>query len=215
MQTERKFDMNAEREVNSFLCRYFYPVIFPGFTSENSLDMQYAGVDVSFNNIFIDEKCQLEKLNTEFINTQCLELCSINRAGKFSLGWFLDPRKKTTHYLFTWVVSSNQNDKRNLRECDIICMRAILVSIVKLKQYLSSIGITDQILHKEMLNMLVHHKANRVQYNKMYIDLNNSTRIVRTLSKKEAPINYVVPRIIYEQCCDGKYTITREGVTSY
>jgi hypothetical protein len=165
--------------------------------------------------MFIDEKCQLERLNTDFIKTQCLELCSINRAGKFSLGWYLDPRKKTTHYLFTWIVNCTKNDKRNLQEDDIICMRAILISIDKLKQYLAGIGITDNVLHKEMLNMLVHHKSNRVQYNKMYIDLNDNTRIVRTLSKKEAPINFVVPRIVYEQCCDGKFTITRDGVTSY
>lgn len=215
MQTERKYDMRAEQEVSNFLCTYFYPVLFPGFKKETSLDMQYAGVDISFGNSFIDEKCQLERLNNLFIPTQCLELCSINKARKFSLGWYLDPRKKTTHYLFTWVSNCNVNDKRNLTFQDINEMRCILVSIDKLKQYFSSIGITDKILHKEMLNMLINKKADSVSNNKMYIYLNNNTRLVKTLSKKETPINFVVPRKIYEDCCDGKYIITRNGVTQY
>ena len=215
MQTERKFDMRAEQEVSRFLCTYFYPALLPAFKKETSLDMQYAGVDISFGNIFIDEKCQLERLNNLFIPTQCLELCSINRAGKFSLGWYLDPRKKTTHYLFTWVSNCNVSDKRNLTFQDINEMRCILVSVNKLKKYFASIGITDTILHREMLNMLVHGKADKVMNNKMYVYLRNNTRLVKTLTKKEAPINFVVPRTVYEACCDGKFIVTRNGIRRY
>lgn len=215
MQTERKYDMQAEQEVSRFLCTYLYPVLCPGFKKETSLDMQYAGVDISFNNFFIDEKCQLERLNNLTIPTQCLELCSINRAGKFSLGWYLDPRKKTTHYLFTWVSSCNATEKRNLKFEDINEMRCILVSVDKLKKYFASIGITDTMLHKEMLNMLINKRADKVTNNKMYKYLNNNTRLVKTMSKKETPINFVVPLKLYEACCNGKYIVTRKGVTRY
>ena len=215
MQTERKYDMRAEQEVSRFLCAYLYPALFPGYQKETSLDMQYAGVDISFGGFFIDEKCQLERLNNLFIPTQCLELCSINRAGNFSLGWYLDSRKKTTHYLFTWVSNCSVTDKRDLTFQSINEMRCILVSVKELKRYFSSIGITDAILHREMLNMLVHKKANRIMNNKMYIYLNNETRLVKTLSKKETPINFVVPRRIYEECCEGKYIVTKDGVTIY
>ena len=215
MQTERKYDMRAEREVSNFLCAYFYPALFPGFQKETSLDMQYAGVDVSSGSFLIDEKCQLERLNRCLIPTQCLELCSINRAGQFSLGWYLDTRKKTTHYLFSWVSNCNVSDKRDLTLQDVHEMKCILVSVAKLKQYFASIGVTDAMLHREMLNMLVHNKADKIMYNKMYKYLNGGTRIVKTLSKKEAPINFVVPREIYEHCCDGKFVVTRNGVVRY
>lgn len=215
MQSERKYDMLAEQQVNSFLCKYFYSVVFPGFFRETSLKRQLAGIDISFGDMRIDEKCQIEKLNTESIATQCLELGFINKANNFSLGWYIDPRKLTTHYLLTWVSKCLKTDKRNLQESDIIEMKAILVSVEKLKQYLESLGITDGLLHREMLDILIYKKAHIIKNNRMYIYMNRGTRIVRSLSKKEAPVNFVVPIHIYEECCDGKYVITRQGVSPY
>lgn len=104
MVSYRVADNKQERIVNKFLELFYYNKHYGSVEMVEDKERQTSGIDVIADGMLIDNKAQS---GVKYINnptdTYILELSFLNKYQEETVGWFLDTKSKTTHYLFVWI----------------------------------------------------------------------------------------------------------------
>ena len=221
---ERHLDHPGEREVHTFLVKYFYP-IFQQSEEISDREQQIAGIDMKLcvNNQWftVDEKSQLTRLNRKITihTTQAIELLSKTRSGQFVSGWIFN--SDTDYYLFTYITHCQTEHKKDLTCDKIQQVRAVLISKQQIIHMLTDNGITLKNLQFFADRMVYDDYNNRHKKNEddnAYVDFKNLTDkiwLCRTNEKKlrETPVNCVIRWSLYEEYAWHVFDITPTGVT--
>ena len=191
MDSNFKNDLSKEIILGKYLDK-IYSEKFKGYKIERitDLDLQHQGIDlvISKNDIqyFIDEKAQLDYINTE-LPTFAFEI-SYLKNGVEKKGWLFDNDKKTQKYfLITGIFLNNLEDiKEGFKSCSIIS-----VDRAKLINLLENRGLTHTKIQEMNLeirggtnqNAIPIKELNAKNEGKFYFSKNN---------KAEQPINLVL-----------------------
>ena len=134
-------DLKKEKILASFLDATYVKLNLH-FERIQELKLQKEGVDLIYvhknKRFFIDEKAQLDYINTE-LPTFTFEL-SYLKNGVEKMGWLLDKNKITTHYFL--IVNIYASDKTDL-EKGFKRVKIISVNRTKLLAFLDGIGLTS------------------------------------------------------------------------
>jgi len=172
-------DLHKEQLLGKYLDTV-YAKINLDFNRVTDIDSQHKGVDLTYNNhdnIFIDEKAQLNYIGTS-LPTFTFEL-SYLKHNKQKLGWLLDKTKITTHYFLITGICAH--DKNNLSKGFTSCI-VTSVDRTKLLNHLSTVGLTE---HK----LLDYDKYIRKETNK------NNKQIIKELDSKKEGVIYFSPQL--------------------
>lgn len=198
----RKGDEKGEKEIGKFLDLYFYPNYTINFQRIDNKELQVRGVDTlfSFNDkdVICDEKVALNYANKP-LNTFAFELLFINRGGKTNIGWFLNKKKLTTHYLCGWIIKSDAD--KNISCEDVRQLEVGLISRKKLKSYFESIGWSE-----EKLSVKADKLNNNLQEYGGDMKV-NGYRFHKSPQFVEAPVNLIVSKDILKTVSDGWWMI--------
>ena len=235
MQNNRQSDHSGERIVHMFLTQYFYPLL--GIFTEPDISQQIDGIDAIcklsglgiYDEITIDEKCQLTRLNQTITNstTQCFEIMSKYRNAEESYGpgWF-SKDNSTQYYLFTYITKCKTTNQNSLTIDSIDEMEAIFISKDKVKQLLRSNGITMRNLKDFALFMINQGVHTRYTNNKYYYDFWKNNRDMYLCYSKnnlgEAPVNCIIKWNTLKSVAEYVFSInkkqirilSKEGVTA-
>ena len=165
MENNRLKDSMVEREVAKFLDSNLYSdkSLFKYFRRTDERYEQVKGSDVVVSttngklyNKVVDEKVATRYANTD-LSTFSLELSFINRAGKRSIGWFLDSSKITEYYLLGWILKADipyDNVLRRWKTYDITSdniesLEWALVSRQEIVKFLERNGWTLDRIHRQ------------------------------------------------------------------
>ena len=149
-----KEDMQSEAWFASILDKDFYPKFITKLNTRfpnkkisikriKDLDSQYKGIDIIISDseaskdYLIDEKSQLNYMN-KTLPTFIFEL-EFSKYGVPKEGWFLDSKKKTTHYFFFRHIFG-------LKGSHIDSFHMDSIDIQKFKEYLSNLKLNDEVL---------------------------------------------------------------------
>jgi len=172
-------DLNKEQLLGKFLDS-IYPQINIEVERNNNIDLQHKGVDLIYKekeNIFIDEKAQLDYLNSN-LPTFTFEL-SYLKNEEYRLGWLFDESKLTTHYfLITGIYAKNINDlTQGFIKCIITSVnRSLLI------KHLNSKGLTYTVLYN-------YEKQIRSSFTK------NKKHLIKELNSKTEGILFYSPQL--------------------
>ena len=141
IESTRSKDAVSEKEIETFLIRFFYRKLFRRYESVPSKKIQLTGIDVFADGMKIDNKAMSAP---QYINnpkkTFILELWvhSEQRQCEY-LGWFLNPDLETTHYLFVWIPDASVPPGEYITSSyQINKLEVMLVDKQKLREYISS-----------------------------------------------------------------------------
>ena len=181
-----KRDLKKEQLLGIYLDE-LYNKIGLSLTRVTDLNSQLKGIDLVYthhgNDVFIDEKAQLDYLNND-LPTFTFELSYLKNDVK-KIGWFLDDTKSTTHYfLITGIyANSKSNLSKGIKKCKITS-----VNRKKLNEYLASIGLSN----KKLITYDKDIRASNTKKNKTYItelDNRNQGCLYYSPQLSEKPIN--------------------------
>ena len=213
---KRAIDMRAEKELASFLDVHLYPELLDkkGFSSFKRITdkaIQQRGIDVVGKTAAaianIDEKAQLHYINNN-LPTFAFELSFLLR-GEEVTGWFLNDRLETTHYLLLWPNAKTAELSR-IKSSDFTVVYGAMISKVKLKRYLSSIGLDSATLLQ--INSALRRNKTSISFKDSLYD---GIAFSYSASYLEAPINIVIKKPILASIADVQYTITPENLIRY
>ena len=172
--------------------------------------IQKSGVDIvyhkNFDSLFIDEKFAIDYRQRD-LNTYSFELYSGN--NKHSMGWFLNPQSRTTHYMLLWFSSDEDISK-------IYSYTACFVSKEKIKKYLSEQGLEPlDVLNKFRKfwtehpdggdNTEFHIETNKFGNIRRIMEV-NGLRVIQSLHKEETPINIIIKKEVLLSLADKVMT---------
>lgn len=211
--SRRAADMNAESELAEFLDENLYSNLlgegkFLSIERVAEKEQQLQGIDVTAktqNSVFyIDEKAQLYYINKN-IPTFAFELQFL-KGGRVIEGWFLNDELKTDHYLLIWPFAS-VTDVKELKKGDLTKLDALMISKVKLRRELASLG-----FDKETLTQRASQLRRTRTYGKIPTGMQGIYYFASDPSKyAEAPINIVVSKARLISLADAHYEITKNG----
>ena len=176
-KTKRVQDSLNSKEVEKFLDLYLYKDPTK-IERVNDKVRQLMGIDVIYNNMFIDEKCALDYINKP-LSTFLMEISSINKSGNRYDGWLINEKLATTHYLFCYINSCEVDENplcENIKE-----MEVILVSKKKI------IGFIEENCDKLSEIVRISKSINGSHNYKGF-------RIIQSKHKVESPINILIKR---------------------
>ena len=202
-------DINTEKWFASILDKVFYPDFISNLNNKSinssytikrisSMDKQHEGIDLiisdksNFKEYLIDEKAQLHYLNRK-LPTFIFELFFV-KDGKSKIGWFLDSKKKTTHYFFYRHILTEGEHVKSFRMDSI--------DIPKLKNYLDELGL-DKAYLLEIVDNLIDEldidddlfetdKENSYSFKKLPESLNEIITLSLSPHYPESPINLLI-----------------------
>ena len=191
MKSTFQQDLKNEILLGKYLDDIYAKIFEPNsFKIERILEInqQYSGIDLILTKgnktYFIDEKAQLSYLNKK-LPTFAFEL-SYLKNGFWKVGWLFDKNKKTDiYFLVTEIFCS---DPVNL-EYGISSVKITALNRNKLIDYLSSIGLTEEVL------MSYEKEIRQTATSKKYLkELNNRNEgnIQFTIFLIEQPVNLVL-----------------------
>lgn len=189
--TNRSYDMQGEQIIGEFLDKHFYPHLnHQGFERVKDKTRQIAGIDVILNiddNVFlIDEKASTDYTDGR-LDTFILELT--NYSGK-SIGWFLNEKLVTTHYLFVWI---NKISTEKIESVD--CVKDIELAVVD-KQTIRDHVRENLKLSDAELKRIADDITNGKYYSYGNVKY-NGYKIIQCGGKKEKAICIKLPKSFY------------------
>ncbi len=182
-------DLSKEQILSVYLDTIYDQLSLP-FKRVKDLDLQFKGVDLIYDyngrNIYIDEKAQLDYLNSD-LPTFTFEL-SYLKAGKLKTGWFLDS-KKISHYYFL-VTSLHVHDINDLSKGVSKC-KITSVNRHELNKFLHQIGLSFDKLTSYDDSIRKKGKPNKkTEINELYA--NSQGCLVYSNHLDEKPINLML-----------------------
>ena len=219
MESNRKNDHKAEREVAAFLDENLYSntSLFKEFARTDGVDEQLSGSDVilSTSDAKLDRKVVDEKVAVRYANldldTFSLELSFINRSGLQNIGWFLDTSKTTEYYLLGWIKKADipyDSEKKkwdvysisrdNIRELDWA-----LVSRNKIMKWLDKNGWTLDKLARQ-------NKKIREVGSVKTTDFIDGISFRYSWKYVERPVNILLKKETYMELADLKGTVYKK-----
>ncbi|GFD92329.1 hypothetical protein KUL156_54000 [Alteromonas sp. KUL156] len=178
-------DLTKEKILSIYLDK-MYTKLNLNFDRVINLELQHKGVDLIFHardkDYFIDEKSQLHYINSD-LPTFTFELSYLkNKVEK--TGWFLDNKMITTHYfLITGIYAVDKKDlNKGFKKCKITS-----VNKRKLKQHLTSIGLTDKKLLEYNKNIRLGKESKKIEIDEL--DLKKEGAFFYSPQYSEKPIN--------------------------
>jgi len=182
-------DLSKEHILSKYLDSIYKELLLP-FNRVNNLDMQFKGVDLIYDkkgaNIYIDEKAQLDYLNSD-LPTFTFEL-SYLKAGKLKTGWFLDSTK-ISHFYF--LVTNIQAQDANDISKGIIKCKITSVNRHKLNRFLHEIGLSfDKLSQYDDSIRKIKNPNKKTIINELF--QNSQGCIVYSEHLKEKPINLML-----------------------
>ena len=189
--TQKKKDMEAEKELSKFLDKYLYTKdIFSKAERTNDQDAQINGSDIivsipslGIENGIVDEKASIYYINKD-LKTFVLEISFKNINGDFSDGWFINESLSTQYYLIQWI-KANVEDSYAVKSEDITEIECVLVSKSKIVEYLKNEG-----LGRENLLRIANYLRRKNQAN--YTFGNKPYRIHYSSGLNERPVNLLL-----------------------
>jgi len=205
-----KVDLSNESEFGKFAVQYIYPTIakyqdFQFLSRNEDKNNQMSGADVSALengvNVTIDEKAAMDYMNAN-LKTFNLELCYFKR-NDFKVGWYLDTSKKSDVYLIitnietNTLVSANSLKFEDIKACEVLYVRKSAV-----KEYMNSMGYTDDFLHQ----------WNSYYYNTpefTYKQFDDGSKILSSKKKAERPLLFLLPITVWKKLASSIYYVHR------
>ncbi|MBR3691862.1 MAG: hypothetical protein IKL89_04080 [Clostridia bacterium] len=211
--SQREIDMHAEQALAKFLDDHLYRELlkeekFASFQRVTSIAQQKQGIDVIAKTgasvAYIDEKAQLHYIN-KTLPTFAFEL-EFLLDGRAMEGWFLNDDLKTTHYLLLWP-NARTTDLSRISSEDFTQVEGMMISKVKMKRYLNTIGITTPFL-KEITRILRQRKLTGPQktaFDGIKFFVSPST------AYSENPVNMVISKRVLITLTDAHYVVSQDG----
>lgn len=196
IESTRKKDAVSEKEIETFLMRFFYRKLFRKYENVSSTNLQLSGIDIIADGMKIDNKAMSapQYINNPK-NTFILELWvhSERRQCEY-LGWFLNPDLETTHYLFVWIPDASVTPGEYITSSyQINKLEVMLVDKQKLREYISS-QYSDEDLLSVCKNMVStgSPRKDMVKLQMPYLRYPPCIRFSNQL--QEQPCNLVMPK---------------------
>lgn len=188
-------DKNGENIAHQFLLENFYTKT-EYFHECITKEEQLKGYDTTFSFMGLDYKCDekaaLDYVNKEYpLGTFCLELSYLDRYDNLREGWFTDPSEENNSYLFLWIDKA-KTDKVTSKD-DILEGEYMLVMKDDIKEYLQSIGWTDENLRKKCERIREGNDSNMGSYHE------NGCKFSFPQYLPEKPINILIKRNTYRK----------------
>lgn len=173
MSKLRKEDERLEKVIANYLDRNLYTLqngLFPASREGIGREQEVQGIDIATyidgcGYFLADEKMAVRYINKN-IDTFSLELKTLNRKGNEMIGWFLDEKKKNTHFVLGWINAKKDSDiaEDDIQQIEIIVVNKLLlkshfenkIDFSKIDEYynfLSTGGNTKQLNKKLALDM--------------------------------------------------------------
>jgi len=202
--------MANESELGKFAVSYIYPTIskyqdFQFVSRNEDKNNQVAGADVSAleggYSVTIDEKAAMDYIN-ENLKTFNLEL-SYFKNGQMRLGWYLDASKHSDVYL---IITNIESDKlaspksikfENIRACEVLYVKKRDV-----KEYMNSMGFTDDFLHQWNTYYL-----NNPSFTSKFFE--DGSKIIASTKKAERPLLFLLPIAVWKRLAASIYYVHR------
>ena len=183
-------DMAFESVVTDYMMDNFWSKIN---TAQRVTDrrLQFAGADVMLSSdIAVDMKIKnSSQLTCEIpFPYPSVELMQTNIAGKLQTGWFADPKCITKLYAYL-TVHAKHNDKRKLKQSDIIKVNMMLFSKKELTRLIEQSNSIRQLLEDSLTLNKQHDKITYYddKHNKVFhlklSNLENSVCLVMSRDK--------------------------------
>lgn len=186
---KRDIDYANDMIVQQFLQEHLYSTSkCPNVIRYNDIEHQFAGIDLKWGNIYVDEKASTYTTN---LQTFAHEIGQINRSGKWQKGWFNDDNCKADYYVYMFVDGMEKEGKvlKNISKAEIMVIKRSAII-----EYLASIGWTMELL-TEMENEI--RKAYNTYGKEYWKHIKLSFNDIRFwLSDKlyEQPVNVLISR---------------------
>ena len=206
--TTRVFDHQADKEMTAYTVSTLFPYLKQAginATINTDRDTQLKGVDYVFESavgkkVYVDEKSQLHYLNNN-INTYCLEVGMINRAGEHIKGWFIDEKNITELYLLVYPNAEGKT-YRDVKKDDFDTVEYLLVPKESIKKYLQEKGLTEERIVEEedylrAVSMYDNLPRARKEVNGIRMTLSLVGRNGEPMA--EQPCNIILPKEVYEK----------------
>ena len=192
---------------------------FTSYSFANDEDKQMKGIDVdiSFHNLrgeeqilHVDEKMASRWMNTN-LQAFAFELGGLTGKGHFMPGWFTNPKKETTHYLFMWLTvdekytlpningENNQIRTNQLEALKIDEIRKIEFMLFKrfhILNYLKKCDITAQDLDRFAKDMVFKHLKD-VETKPLKLTLEKYFESIQKNVKPSTNVEYLTSRISF------------------
>lgn len=198
--------IHGEKAVNKFLCDNLYDIIYKNhYVIADNIDAQLSGIDVVVYEeepFSIDEKAQVGYINRPR-PTFAFEISYKNRSGIVKDGWLLKNKVNPTYYGLVWIHKSKESNKGKLKASDIEKLEYMLVSNIKLQDYLYEHGIDEKKV-RDISDMLR-------KFNQRFV-YRNGFKFVYSYDFNEAPVNIVIPKSILKEICEYDYIVTPYGI---
>jgi hypothetical protein len=204
INNNRNYHESSEKIMSNFLVKHFYSKIENSeyeIVTDKSLQVQ--GVDtiltIGDKKYFIDEKCSIMWRK---LKTFSFELSTYNKTGTdVFVGWFLNDKLLTTHYLLIWVdetdvdeINDNSTFKTENKIKNIDSFKNVTIALVekeKIKEHLSSIGWDTKNLFKKDYNIRYKNDKN---FGNMYKNGCKFAHKKGNPKMPEEPVNILLPR---------------------
>lgn len=231
----RSRDHKAEGLIAEFNDKHFYPHFGIQFRRENSLEMQYNGVDLTAitnrGESHIDEKAAITASNT-ILPTFAFEVDSIQK-GAVIPGWFVT-HNLTDTYVLCYPTYFDDNYKRISPDAvttrgtvdnGINTMCYLVVRKKSIKDFLCGHGVTDEFLLEQAKRMRGIYSADtseflrldksgefRIKINDNLLDgIYNPLNMKLSTGVAEKPINLVIKRQFLERLGGKVYFVNWNG----
>lgn len=206
-------DLHNEQVLGDYLDQYLYPnVALQNLLRETNMNQQYVGIDVHFNvnnqAYLVDEKGYLTRPTIQ--NTFVLELSFINPRRQRVEGWFYNPDKVTTHYLFCWAdrvdidIRHERLNINHLHRVEVMLINRRVLQVYLNGQY----NINRQYIH-EHLGEILEATANGP------LPLGNMrSKYMLSSQLPEQPLNIVMTKREYiaSNAVEGRYMVYRDKI---
>lgn len=223
-------DSRAEQELGIFMDENYYSRLcedqapYLTFERETDLRLQYEGIDVIIRTedsreIIIDEKSALYYTNSN-LDTFAFELSFI-KERKVRDGWLIKDGLKTEYYMLIWPNARCIKDRKTgqkiqidlaeITSKDFTIVEAILLSKEKLLKYLSSVGLTREVLMEKAKRLRLSKQNSRENYAYDNLEGLNFLHLTFTLRLPEKPINLIISKKKLIELADRAYFISDRG----
>lgn len=183
-------DRMIEGEIGKYLDQYFYSKSsiknHVPFKRISETQKQYAGIDVEFGNLKIDEKAKYKGLLNQILSCPSFETTLINKAGNVQNGWFMQSGSQTNYYLFIAVYTTATKED-DIRFDNIQKLNLLFIKKADVKKYVAQYTNNAEIL--SWANYLRYNSYDNRHYFKR-----NKLWLTYSPTLDEQPVNIVMPR---------------------
>lgn len=211
--SRRAIDSRGEKAMGVFLDKYFYSRAYEARILSYAKriydkEHQIQGIDIILNDRAVDEKAQLYYINRPR-DSFAFEIDYYNEEKKTIVdGWYIEPNNQTQDYLLLWIPKARTAQINRLVSEDFEVVEANLISKNHIKEYLKTIGVTDQILKttaQEMRRNNIERKSINEDIHLTYSFKENSF-----IDYSEKPINMVVKKELLDHMSTKRFEISKE-----